>query len=137
MKDYPITVRFPVHWGEMDALGHVNHTRYPVWMETARLMLFERIGLLAEGKSSLGPILVNMNINYRAPVHFPAELICGTRISRIGNTSFTMEYVVAHAESVDQIVADGTTVIVLYNYADERTVPVPVELKAAMEALKP
>ena len=136
MKDYPVVVPFPVHWGEMDAFGHVNHARYPVWMETARLVLFRRIGLASEGQPKLGPILVNLNVNYRAPVHFPADIVCGVRIGRIGRTSFTMEYAVAHAESPGDLVADGSTVIVLYDYGTAKTIAIPDDLKASLEGLR-
>ena len=135
MDTYPITVSFPVHWGEMDALGHVNHTRYAVWMETARIILFERIGLVASGQSDVGPILANLNINYRAPVQYPATCECGVRISRIGNRSFTMEYAVVEAKDKTRVVADATSVVVLYNYREETTVKISDDMKAAMEAL--
>ena len=92
MNHYPFTVCFPVHWGDMDALGHVNHTRHLVWMETARIKLFDEIGLDWRAESTPGPILANLNVDYLAPVHFPARVECGLRTSRIGNTSFVIDY---------------------------------------------
>jgi acyl-CoA thioester hydrolase len=28
LEDYPVIVEFPVAWGEMDAMGHVNNIVY-------------------------------------------------------------------------------------------------------------
>jgi acyl-CoA thioesterase FadM len=44
MPDWTTEVSFDIHWGEMDALGHVN-IRYIAWFETARIALFERLGM--------------------------------------------------------------------------------------------
>ena len=54
-------IYFSTHWGEMDALGHINHTRYLVWMETARIELFRAVGLLEH--PDIGPILANINVD--------------------------------------------------------------------------
>jgi acyl-CoA thioester hydrolase len=45
MPDWTTEVSFDIHWGEMDALGHVNNIRYIAWFETARIALFERLGM--------------------------------------------------------------------------------------------
>lgn len=44
MEGFPVVVRIPVLWGDMDALGHVNNARYFAWFESARIALFERVG---------------------------------------------------------------------------------------------
>ena len=43
----PVSRRQPVAWGELDALGHVNHTVYLRWFENARFGWFERVGIAA------------------------------------------------------------------------------------------
>ena len=136
MKEYPVKVEFPVHWGEMDALGHVNHTRFLVWMETARIVLFEQIGLMAQGQPEVGPILANINVDYLAPVHHPATLVCGTRVTGLGNTSFTLEYGVSHVDTPDILVARASSVIVLVNYVEGRKVALSQHLRDALEALQ-
>jgi hypothetical protein len=42
---YPVVVEIPVAWGEMDAFGHLNHTTYFRYMETARIHYFEKLDL--------------------------------------------------------------------------------------------
>ena len=136
MQEYPVTIEFPVHWGEMDALGHVNHTRFLVWMESARIALFEQIGLMAQGQPEVGPILANINVDYLAPVHHPATIVCGTRVTGLGNTSFTLEYGVSLNDRPDILVARASSVIVLVNYVEGRKVKLSPDLRDALEALR-
>lgn len=135
LADYPEIVRFPVHWGEMDALGHVNHVRYIVWFETARMAMFARLGLTETGDTTMGPILANVSCDYTAPVQWPADVAVGARIARIGRKSFVTEYGVFVDGETPALVARGQAVIVLFNYRDGVTVPIPDPLREAMEAL--
>src|SRR5688500_16453344 len=94
MNDFPITVRFPVQWGEMDAYGHVNNARYFTWFEAARIAYMARVGLVStemqKPEGGVGPILAATNADYLRPVVFPADLVVGARVTRIGNSSLTM-----------------------------------------------
>lgn len=134
MNGYPVVVRFPVHWAEVDAMGHVNNARYFTWFESARMALFERVGLAIEGTPELGPILAHTSCDFLAPVRFPAEIEAGTRILELGRTSFTMEFAVAPAGSED-LVARGRGVIVLIDYRSGEKVAIPPALRSKLEAL--
>ena len=37
-------MRFPVRWGDMDAMGHVNNTVYFRYLETARIEWMRSVG---------------------------------------------------------------------------------------------
>ena len=135
LKDYPVTVTFPVHWSEMDAYGHVNNARHFVWFESARITYLTRIGLVNTGHSGLGPILAATNADYLLPVVFPATLVAGARVSRIGRSSITMEYAIADADK-GTLHARGGGVIVTMRYPEYEKVPVPTQVRAAIEALE-
>ena len=132
MPTFPNLINFPVHWSEMDALGHVNHTRYLVWMETARIALFHDIGLM--DVPNIGPILANVNADYHQPVHHPAELWCGVRVTRIGTKSFTLHYAVGNQGEPDKWVAEATSVIVVYDYKSNRSCKIPENVRTLLEA---
>lgn len=133
MKLYPVVVRFPVHWAEVDAMGHVNNARYFTWFESARMELFQRVGLEIEGTPEIGPILAHTSCDFLAPVRFPAELEVGARVAEFGRTSFTMEFAVALADNTD-LVARGRGVIVLIDYRSGEKVPIPAPLEAKLAA---
>lgn len=135
VDDYPVTVRFPVHWGEMDALGHVNNTRYFAWFETVRIAAFERIALGAEPLNTVGPILATTQADFLEPVSYPASVVVGCRIPKVGNTSFVMQYAVAHQGRPSHVVARGTAVVVLVNYKTGEKLRVPDAMRQAIAAL--
>jgi acyl-CoA thioester hydrolase len=135
LQDYPVTLRFPVHWSEMDAYGHVNNARTFVWFESARITYLTRIGLVNAQHSGLGPILAATHADYRQPIVFPANLLAGARVSRIGRSSITMEYAIADADK-GTLYTQGGGVIVTMRYPAYEKVPVPPELRAAIEALE-
>ena len=70
--------------------------------------------------------------DYLVPVEYPATVIVGARVQRIGNTSFVMEN---EATLEGTPVARGTTVIVLIDYRTGEKVPVPDDMRAAIAAL--
>lgn len=137
MEGYPVSISVSVHWGELDALGHVNNTRYFTWFETARIECFRRVGLATEGTPSIGPILAHTRCDFLAPVHYPAVVEVGARIGGLGNTSFTMDYLARRLDADDAAtdVARGQGVIVLIDYRSGRKIPLPADLRAQLEAL--
>ncbi len=137
MQRFPVLVRVPVQWGDMDALGHVNNAVYFTWFESARIALFERVGLAITGTPEVGPILAHTRCDFLAPVRYPAEVLAGTGIARLGNTSFTMEYEVALASDPGRPVARGEGVVVLIDYRDGSKVALPEALRESLAALGP
>jgi acyl-CoA thioester hydrolase len=129
---FPITIAFDVQWGDMDAFGHVNNARYFTWFESCRSVYFIRIGLRMNKPSSLGPIIASLTCDYLSPVVYPQSLVAGTRVSKIGNTSFTMEYGLWTKDDPDHLVARGTSVVVLFDYAAQKKVRVPDGIRDAI-----
>ena len=131
---YPVEVPIRVQWGDMDALGHVNNARYFTWFESARMALFERLRLDSQGIPEVGPILAHTSCDFLAPVTYPAELVAGTRISRLGTTSFGMDYGIRQVSpGTERPVARGEGVIVVIDYRTGAKVPIPAELRQRLE----
>jgi acyl-CoA thioester hydrolase len=135
LEGFPITLRFPVHWSEMDAYGHVNNSRYFVWFESARIDYLSHIGLVSAGHSGMGPILASTHADFLKPVVFPANVLAGARVSRIGRSSITMEYAVVDADR-STLYARGGAVIVTIRYPEYEKMQVPPEVRAAIETLE-
>jgi acyl-CoA thioester hydrolase len=133
MEGFRIVVRFPIHWGEMDALGHANNTRYFVWFESARIALFRELGVTS-GMGSVGPILAHTECDFLRPILYPADLVVGARVAAVGTSSVRIEHAVALADAPDRHCARGISVLVLYDYAAGQKVLVPDSLRAALAA---
>jgi acyl-CoA thioester hydrolase len=142
LKDFPVVVPFPLHWSEMDAFGHANNARTFTWFESSRIAYFARVGLTGPSGAGedrtpggIGPILAATNAEYLRPVVFPARLLAGTRVSRIGSSSITIEHAVAGEED-GLLYTRGGCVIVTLKYGTHEKVPVPAPIRAAIEALE-
>jgi acyl-CoA thioester hydrolase len=129
------TVSFPVQWGEMDALGHVNHARFLTWLESARIALLVELGLLTAAHPATGPVLATITCDYLRPIVYPATVVVGVRVSAAGRTSITMEYSVWSPEAPDTPSARASSVVVIVDYATMAKVPLSDEVRAKIAAL--
>ncbi len=132
MDAYPIRLELPVAWGDLDAFGHVNNTKYFRWFESARMAYFERIGISPERPKETGPILATTTCEFLAPVAYPATIVVGVRVARVGNTSLGMEHEIAK-EGI--VVARGSTVVVWFDYQRGEKVRIPDTLREAIADL--
>lgn len=70
-KKRMIQLDIRVQWGDMDAMQHVNNTIYLKWVESARLLLFEKLIAGNEKAPTISPILAWQDIKYISPVVYP------------------------------------------------------------------
>ncbi len=137
LEGYPVVVDVPVRWGDMDAYGHVNNARYLTFFETARIAYFEALALPGwVTRGDVGPIVHSTTCRYRIPVTYPDTLVVGCRIRERaalpeGADRFTME-LCARSVRHDAVAADGTCVVVVYDYAHAKKAPVTDALREAI-----
>jgi acyl-CoA thioester hydrolase len=133
----PVVIRFPMHWGEMDAMGHANNAVYFRWFESGRLAYFERIGWPAlRRRTGIGPILRSTEARFRAPLVWPDEIEVGTRVTELSTDRFTMRYEV-RSERLGRVAAEGFGVIVAYDYHALTKAVLPEDVVAGIRALEP
>jgi len=136
LAEFPVVIEQPVQWGEQDAFGHVNNVTHFRWFETARVAYLERLGMQymtsPEGK---GLILAAINCNYRRQIKYPDAVLVGCRVTRIGNASLTIAHAVFSRQD-GAIAADGDSVVVMFDYATQKSRRVPAELRAAIGQLE-
>ena len=132
LTDYPIVVEVPVAWGDMDAFGHVNNVMFFRYFETARIAYLERIGF--RGETGIGPILAATQCRFRRPLAYPDTVLVGVRVSEVGDDRFTHEYRLV-SRALDDVAAEGTGVVVSYDYGDKTRCAIPADVRARMESL--
>jgi len=136
LSGFPVTITLPVQWGDQDAFRHVNNTVYLRWFESGRIAYARSVGLHASMETDrVGPILASIRCDYRRPITFPDSVRVGTKVVRIGRTSLTMEHRVV-AESSGAVAAEGTSVVVVFDYGAARPRPIPDPIRAAIEAFE-
>lgn len=135
LKEFPIIIAVPVLWGDQDAFGHVNNIVYLRWCETARIEYLIRVGLWEMLKTeNVGPIVAGIACDYRKPVEYPDQMQIGARVTKIGNSSFTMIHRV-WSKSLG-LAAEATSTLVVYDYNTAKSVRVPDHVRAAIQELE-
>mgnify|MGYP001554617012 CR=1 FL=1 len=138
LEGFPVVVDVPVRWGDMDAYGHVNNAMYLTYFESARIAYFHALALPGWVKpEGVGPIVHSTTCRYRIPVEYPDTLRVGTRINHASITGdrFTME-LAAWREQHAAIAAEGTCLVVVYDYAARTKAKVTDELRAAISRVE-
>ena len=141
--DFPHRYSVDVRFGDTDAMGHANNSRFLTYCESARIAYWEAatgepIGLATHGaEESL--ILADIRVSFRSPVYFGEVLTVESRVSRIGRTSFTLEHRLTAGESAAghaRLVATAEGVQVLYDYAQGRPREIPADVIGQLEAFE-
>ena len=132
LSGFPVIVEIPVLWSDEDSFGHVNNIAYLRWLEAGRVEYLRSIQFFPDGPpDGLGPIVASVTCNFRVALTYPDSIIVGTRITRIGNSSFRMDQrIVSRASGI--IAVDAETTIVSVDYSTGKPVPVPDSVRAAI-----
>ena len=122
-----------VRFADTDAMGHVNNAAYLTYVEAARIEWWmEATGepLEREPGRDQGLILAEATIAFRSPVFFGETVVVETRAARIGRTSLGLDHRLTASRDGGsaRLVAVCRSVLVRYDYVDERPVPWPPEL---------
>jgi acyl-CoA thioester hydrolase len=136
LSAYPVTITLPVQWGDQDALQHVNNTVFFRWFESVRIAYWGRTGMDTRMRETrVGPIMAAVACDFRRQVTYPDTVLVGARVARIGRTSVAMEYAAVSA-SARAVAAEGRSTVVVFDYNAGTPVPVPDEIRLAMEAIE-
>jgi acyl-CoA thioester hydrolase len=132
-----------VRFSDTDAMGHVNNASYLTFAEIARLAYYEHVTgeplPLASHGAQEGMILAEIRITYRNPAFYGENLAVETRVDRIGRTSFGMVHRLTAPASrygPARLIAVADSALVMYDYQEERPIPVPASLVEAIESFE-
>ena len=117
------TESLSVRWGDLDAAGHVNNSRFFTYFEQARVGWLEAAldgPLFAES----GPVLAEATCDFKQPLTYPATLAIDVYATPPGRSSLKTIYDAALADTGERV-ATGTAVLVWVQVANGETVPVP------------
>jgi acyl-CoA thioester hydrolase len=114
----PIELRF----SDLDLYGHVNSVVYFTYLETARVKLFQDFFKELTDKQ-IFTLVARAECDYKLPILFGDALIVSLNISRIGTSSFDLEYRLYNGQ--EKTYATARTTLVCFDNSKKITVPVP------------
>jgi acyl-CoA thioester hydrolase len=126
----PFSIRFPVRFRDVDVLGHVNNAVYFTYMESARTAYW----LKTFGGTSLRDlqfIVAHAECDFKIAARYGDELEVTIRTTSVRNSSFDWNYEIRNAIT-SELIANGKTIQVYYNYAEEKSAPVPPEIRTKL-----
>lgn len=132
LEDFAHTMTIETRWSDLDALGHVNNTRFFTFDESARLDYFTD---LMRGDEHFwkrdGFILASLAGDFLAQVHHPATVTIGFRIVRLGRSSMNS---LAGMFVDGKPVAATRGVIVWFDYESQRPKAIPDHAREMIRA---
>lgn len=124
---YETTV--PVRFQDLDAMGHVNNAVYATYLEEARTRYLSAV--FGVDMADISTVLAHLELDFRSPLVEEDSVTVGIGTGDVGETSYTFHYELAGG---DGTVATGETVQVWVDPETGSAVPIPDELRAALES---
>jgi len=135
LDTYPVKITEKVIWGDMDAFQHVNNTVYFRYFESVRMEFMRQTNMLKIFENSeLGPILASSSCDFRAPLTYPDTIHIGARVTDIQERKISSDYIVI-SEKLNKIAAEGSGLMVYYDYAAGKACSVPESIVEAIRKL--
>lgn len=124
----------PTRWADNDVYGHVNNAAYYGFFDTAvNAWLVER-GLLDTALSPAIGLVIETGCRYHAALSFPETIETALRVETLGNSS--VRYALAlFSDGQEQAAADGWFVHVYVDRKSRRPVPIPADIRVALQTL--
>ena len=115
---YRFDTEVPLRWVDIDSAGVVNNAVYLSMMEQARYAYLDQLGLMDGHQVPF--VLAETTVEFLRPGRLGMAIQVAARTSRLGTTSFQMDYEV---RSGDQVLARAKAALV---FVDEAMVPRPI-----------
>ena len=133
--DFKVWCTHSTRWADNDAYGHVNNVVYYEWFDSAVNAWLVSEGLLDIVAGDPIALVVETRCTYWEPLAFPADVEVGLAIEHLGTSS--MRYRIGiFAEGENDAAAEGHFVHVMVDRTSRRSVPIPEQWRAALEAIR-
>ncbi|MBL0032024.1 MAG: acyl-CoA thioesterase [Bacteroidetes bacterium] len=127
------TSKVNIRFSDLDLFGHVNNAVYLTYFEEARVAYFNEVVGYDYDWSTEGVILARVEIDFVIPVHFKDEVFIRTKCCRMGIKSFDLAYEMFIVKEEKEIMlSSATSVMVMYNYKEKKSILVSEEWKVKL-----
>ncbi|MDF2523162.1 MAG: putative thioesterase [Clostridiales bacterium] len=116
-----------VRYAQIDQLGIVHHSNYPIWFEAARNDYFNKAGIPSSKIAALGFFLPlsHLNCEFKSPAKYQNQIVIITNMIDLSYVKLKFEYKILNRIN-EKIIATGKTVHVWTNRNVE-----PINIKKA------
>jgi acyl-CoA thioester hydrolase len=132
MAKFPFSMPIAVRFRDIDGMGHVNNAVYFTYIEHARTDYLMRV-MRVKRIDEVDWIVATASLAFKRPVAYGDPIEVRVRPTKIGTTSFTLFYEIRDTRD-DGLVAEGETVIVMFDYGKHEKKPIPAVVRKRLEA---
>jgi acyl-CoA thioester hydrolase len=122
-------------FADFDMMGHANNSVYFTYLEIARTKYWHHA--ISWDWKKTGVVIAKASLDYIAPVVLEDKLVIYVRTSRIGRTSFDLEYLIVKIDAGKEVICSkGTTVCVAFDYSAKVATNIPAQEREKMIAFE-
>jgi len=118
-----------IRFSDTDMIGHVNNVAFAAFIESGRVA-FVHSGVIRGMPAGLLLVMARIEIDYRAELHWPGDIDIGSRLLRIGTTSFAVGSGVFRGTLC---AATAVTTLVVIDRATRQSTAIPEAVRAQMQ----
>jgi acyl-CoA thioester hydrolase len=126
------SMRMPIRWGDMDAMGHVNNASYFRYLEIIRIDWMSSIGCPPDPDAE-GPVIVNAFCNFYKQLEYPGDVLMKMYTSDPGGSSFESWCTMERPDKPGTIYAAGGATTVWVDFRAQKSRPLPDWLRAQVD----
>ncbi|RAJ23126.1 acyl-CoA thioesterase [Pedobacter cryoconitis] len=135
LDSFKYKTQIETRFADFDMLGHVNNAVYFTYLEIARTKYWNNA--ISWNWKETGVVIAQASMDYISPIFIEDKVSIYVRTSRIGNTSFDLEYtIVKHIHGKEEICTKGKTICVSFSHSSKKAIPIPESEKAKMVAFE-
>jgi acyl-CoA thioester hydrolase len=128
MRGFSRKLELRIDWGELDAFGHVNNLSLMKYVQAARIICLDAVGLMqSQAEEGIGPILASIHCQFCKPLFYPGMVTVYSKVDEIKNTSFRIQYEIYNDRK--EMAAAARDIIVLFDFNRQVKMPIPDTLR--------
>jgi acyl-CoA thioester hydrolase len=132
-EDFRFLHAVEVRFRDLDPMGHAHHSLPLIYWEEARARYWREVAGRAD-VTDIDYVMGEFRVRYRSPILFPSRLSAGVRVTRLGGSSFDMDYALWDEDG--RLLGTGSSVQVMYDYGAGRSTPLDDDTRARIEAFE-
>ena len=118
---------FPIRWGDMDAMGHVNNVMYFRYFEQIRMEWYDQADFAAPATPTQSIVIVDNHAEYLKPVIYPMHI----KVQMFGHSPGRSSFVSSYRLTVNDVLfTRGSAKVVWIDTALGKSIPLPADVRA-------
>ena len=130
-SDKLFSTTIEVRFRDLDAIGHVNNAVFFTYFEEGRKHFSKKVFDVSD-VSDFNFIMAHIQCDFIKPIQFNDRVILQMWVKDIGTKSFSFEYRIVDFSDETKVYAAGESTQVWYDYDNNRSIEVPVEMRERM-----